>query len=170
METTFLIIGGIGILVLVLSVVLGDIFHFGHPDVAGPFSIPAIAGFISAFGFGAAIVSSVGISGGAGTAAAGGLVAAVPTAWLATKLSKMAMNMRTDATPTQNDMVGSTGVVVTPITVNGFGEVRISLGGQPVKLNARADQPIARGARVFVIEAPTSTSVIVEPTPGIEGP
>ena len=46
METTFLIIGGVGILVLALSVLIGDLFHFGHPDAAGPFSLPAVAGFI----------------------------------------------------------------------------------------------------------------------------
>ena len=84
---------------------------------------------------------------------------------LATRLARMAMNMRTDATPTQQDMVGTTGVVVTPITANGFGEVRISLGGQPMKLSARADHPIALGTRILVVEATSSTSVIVEETP-----
>jgi membrane protein implicated in regulation of membrane protease activity len=164
-ETTFLVIGGVGIVVLALSVLIGDLFHFGHPDAAGPFSVPAIAGFIGAFGFAAAIVSAAGVPGGSVAAAVGGLVAAVPTAWLATRLARMAMNMRTDATPTQQDMIGTTGVIVTPITGSGYGEVRISLGGQPVKLSARADKPIPLGARVFVVEATSSTSVIVEETP-----
>jgi len=57
--------------------------------------------------------------------------------------------------------------VVTPIPAQGYGEVRISLGGQPVKLNARAEEPIALGAKVFVIEAPSDTSVVVEQTPPI---
>jgi hypothetical protein len=34
-----------------------------------------------------------------------------------------------------------------------------------VKLNARADRAIAAGARVFVVEAPSETSVVVEETP-----
>lgn len=165
METTFLVIGAVGVGVLALSVLIGDLFHFGHPDAAGPFSLPAVAGFIGAFGFAAAIIAALGAPGGSVAAAAGGVVAAVPTAWLATRLARMAMNMRTDATPTQRDMIGTIGVIVTPITPNGFGEVRISLGGQPVKLNARADHPIALGARVLVVEAPSSTSVIVEETP-----
>jgi hypothetical protein len=55
-------------------------------------------------------------------------------------------------------------VVVTAIPAQGYGEIRITLGGQPVKLNARAPQPVALGARVFVVEAPSDTSVIVEPT------
>ncbi|MET7418011.1 NfeD family protein [Dactylosporangium sp. NPDC005555] len=167
MDVVFLVIGGIGVLVLALSLLVGDLLHFDvdHPDAGGVFSLPAIAGFIGAFGFGAAIVSAVGVPGGLLVAVIGGVVAAVPTAWLATRLARMAMNMRTDATPTQRDMIGTTGVVVTPITVNGFGEVRISLGGQPVKLSARADHPIALGTRILVVEATSSTSVIVEETP-----
>jgi membrane protein implicated in regulation of membrane protease activity len=164
-ETTFLIIGGIGVAVLALSVVMGDLFHFGHPDAAGPFSVPAVAGFIGAFGFAGAAVSAVTGSSSALVPAAAGLVAAVPAAWFAGRLARMAMNMRTDATPTQRDMIGTTGVIVTPITGNGFGEVRISLGGQPVKLSARSERPIPLGARVFVIEATSPTSVIVEETP-----
>jgi membrane protein implicated in regulation of membrane protease activity len=164
-ETTFLVIGGVGVLVLALSLLIGDLFHFGHPDAAGPFSVPAVAGFIGAFGFAGAAVGAITGAEGLLVPVVAGLVAALPTAWLATRLARLALNMRTDATPTQRDMVGTTGVVVTPITGNGFGEVRISLGGQPVKLSARADKPIALGARVFVVEATSPTSVIVEETP-----
>jgi membrane protein implicated in regulation of membrane protease activity len=164
-ETTFLVIGGVGVLILALSVLVGDLFHFGHPDAAGPFSVPAVAGFIGAFGFAGAAVGAVTGADGLLLPVAGGVVAAVPTAWLATRLARLALNMRTDATPTQHDMIGTTGVVVTPITGNGFGEVRISLAGQPLKVSARADRPIALGARVFVVEATSPTSVIVEETP-----
>ena len=165
METTFLVIGGIGVVILALSVLIGDLFHFGHPDAAGPFSVPAVAGFIGAFGFAGAAVAAATGSDGLLVPVAAGAVAAVPTAWLATRLARFAMNMRTDATPTQSDMVGTTGVVVTPIIGNGYGEVRISLGGQPLKVSARADKPLALGTRVFVVEATSPTSVIVEETP-----
>ncbi|MFI5913885.1 NfeD family protein [Dactylosporangium sp. NPDC051541] len=165
METTFLVIGGVGVVILALSVLIGDLFHFGHPDAAGPFSVPAVAGFIGAFGFaGAAFAAATG-SDGLLVPVVAGAVAAVPTAWLATRLARFAMNMRTDATPTQGDMIGTTGVVVTPITGSGYGEVRISLGGQPLKVSARADKPLALGTRVFVVEATSPTSVIVEETP-----
>jgi membrane protein implicated in regulation of membrane protease activity len=167
----FLIIGGIGLVVLALSLLVGDILHFGHPDAGGPFSLPAVAGFIGAFGFiGAIAVQLIPVEGtrAAVVGGAAGLLAALPTGWLATRLARAAMNMRTDATPTQFDLVGRTGVVVTPIPVQGYGEVRVSLGGQPVKFNARANNPIPRGARVFVIEASSSTSVFVEETPFLE--
>lgn len=165
MQTTFLVIGGAGIVVLALSVLIGDLFHFGHPDAAGPLSVPAVAGFIGAFGFAGAAASAIAGSDGPAVPLVAGLVAAVPTAWLATRLARMAINMRTDATPTQRDMIGTTGVVVTPITGGGFGEVRVLLGGQPVKLSARADRSIPLGARVLVVEATSPTSVIVEETP-----
>jgi hypothetical protein len=54
--------------------------------------------------------------------------------------------------------------VVTAITDGGYGEVRITVGGQPVKLNARADGPVPLGAQVFVVAAPSDTSVVVEQT------
>ena len=167
--TTFLIIGGIGVAVLAVSLFVGDVLHLGQPDLDGPFSLPAVAGFVGAFGFAGAIAAdliggSVGTLGGVLAAAAIGGIAAVPTAWLAIKLARAANRMRTDATPTRGDLVGHIGVVVTPINPDGYGEVRINLGGQPVKLNARADRPVALGAQVFVVEAISDTSVVVEET------
>jgi membrane protein implicated in regulation of membrane protease activity len=83
------------------------------------------------------------------------------------RLARAARNMRTDATPTRQHLVGSLGVVVTPIPATGYGEVRVRIGGQPVKLNARAAKSMPIGAQVFVIEAPSDTSVVVEETPAI---
>lgn len=164
---TFLVIGGTGVAVLAISLIVGDLVHFGHPDAEGPFSLPAVAGFVGAFGFAGAVAADVAPGGTpVQLVAAGGtgLIAAIPTAWLAVRLSRAAMNMRTDATPTRSDLVGTLGVVVTPIPPTGYGEVRISLGGQPVKLNAKSDRPLPLGARILVVEAPSSTSVVVEET------
>lgn len=166
----FLIIGGVGVAVLGLALLGGEILHFGHPDVDGPVSIEAIAGFVGAFGFAAAIGSEVLDAHSAGTVAASagiGAFAALPTAYLALRLARSARGMRTDATPTRHDLVGSLGVVVTRIPADGYGEVRIRLGGQPVKLNARAADAIPAGAQIFVIEAPSDTSVVVERTPSL---
>jgi membrane protein implicated in regulation of membrane protease activity len=101
-------------------------------------------------------------------ACVGGVLGAVPTGWLAMRLTRAAMNMPTDPTPTSADLVGTVGTVVTPVPTDGFGEVRVTLAGQPVKLHAKSDRPLPRGARVFVIAAPSPTSVIVEETPAIE--
>lgn len=163
---TFLFIGGIGVALLAASLFLGDVLHLGHPEADGPFSVPSVAGFVGAFGFGGAIVA--GLTGGGLFSLVVGLIAgvviAVPSALGTMSLARMASRMRTDGTPTRADLVGRLGVVVTPIPVQGYGEVRISVGGQPVKLNARSDQAVALGARIFVIEAPSDTSVVVEET------
>ena len=163
---TFLLIGGLGLALLAVSLLLGDVLHLGHPDADGPFSVPSVAGFVGAFGFGGAIVTAL-TGGGLLSLVAGlvtGVVIAVPSAIGTMALARMASRMRTDATPTRSDLVGRLGVIVTPIPVAGYGEVRVSIGGQPVKLNARSDKAVALGARVFVIEAPSDTSVVVEET------
>jgi membrane protein implicated in regulation of membrane protease activity len=163
---TFLVIGGLGVLVLAVSLFLGDVLHFGHPDLDGPFSVPAIAGFVGAFGFAGAIAAALTGSGPMAwlVGSLAGAVAAVPTAWLAMRMAKAAARMRTDATPTRSDLLGRLGIVVTPIPTPGYGEIRITLGGQPVKLNASSDKPLPLGTRVFVVEAPSDTSVVVEET------
>ena len=163
---TFLCIGGLGVALLAVSLFLGDVLHLGHPDADGPFSVPSVAGFVGAFGFGGAIVAA--LTGGGAVSLVGGLAAglllAVPAAMGTMALARMASQMRTDATPTRSDLIGRLGVIVTPIPAQGYGEVRVSIGGQPVKLNARSDRPVTLGARVLVIEAPSDTSVVVEET------
>jgi membrane protein implicated in regulation of membrane protease activity len=163
---TFLFIGGIGVVLLAASLFLGDLLHLGHPDADGPFSVPSVAGFVGAFGFGGAIAASI-LGGGLISVVVGvvaGILIAVPSAIGTVALARAAGRMRTDATPTRADIVGRMGVVVTPIPAQGYGEVRITMGGQPVKLNAKSDKPVALGARVFVVEAPSDTSVVVEET------
>jgi membrane protein implicated in regulation of membrane protease activity len=162
----FLLVGAIGIALLAVSLFLGDVLHFGHPDADGPFSVPSVAGFVGAFGFGGAAAAA--LTGG-GTlslvlALVCGVVVAVPSAMGTIALARAASRMRTDATPTRADLIGCLGTVVTPIPAAGYGEVRITIGGQPVKLNAKSDQPVPLGARVFVVEAPSDTSVVVEVT------
>lgn len=168
--TVFLVVGGAGIAVLAISLLIGDVLHFGHPDVDGPFSLPAVAGFVGAFGLAGAVGSRLGDGQAVAIVAAVliGLLAAVPTAWFTIRLARAATSMPTDATPTRADFVGTTGVVVTPIPAEGYGEVRVQLAGQPVKLNARAERPMALGTQVLVIDAPSSTSVIVEENPFVK--
>jgi len=166
----FLLVGCLGLALLVGALFFGDALGFGGVDgVDGPLSMPSIAGFVGAFGFGGAIAAA--ITGGGALAVLVGLVVgvtvAIPSAIGTLALARMAARMRTDATPTRTDLVGRMGVVVTPIPANGYGEVRIRLGGQPVKLNARAEKPIPLGASVFVIEAPSDTSVVVEETSAV---
>lgn len=159
----FLIIGGVGALLLLLGLLGVEIL-----DIDGFVPLEAVAAVVGTFGFAAAIASSLLDEGTPGTltSAGVGVVAAVPAGWLATRIARAASDMHTDATPMRDDLVGLTGVVVTPIPASGYGEVRVTLGGQPVKLNATADTPIPLGAQVFVITATSETSVVVERVPG----
>ncbi len=182
MTTTFLIVGGFGLLLLALSVAGGGHLHIGHfhlhvhiPHVHGhghvghpatetALSTPTIAGFIGAFGFGGAITAQATHAHSATVPTIVGVVAAVPTAWLATRLTRAAMEMHTDATPEQSDVIGSLGVVIRAIPEQGYGEVRVRFAGQHMRFNARAATSLPAGAQILVIEAPSTTSVVVEPT------
>ena len=144
--------------------------HASAGDGGTELSLPMIAGFLGAFGFGGAIVASLVPGRGATTLLAAilvGLLAAVPTAWLAGRLVDAAMNMSTDATLTSGDLIGAMGVVITPVPVGGYGEVRLAVAGQYIKFNARSDEPLALGIQVFVISVPSPTSVLVEPIPSL---
>ena len=193
---TFLAIGGFALLLLVLSLVGGHLhlghihlghlhlghfhlghLHLGHGGSAGghgngtELTLPSIAGFLGAFGFAGAVGGTLaGGHGGAAvaTAVVVGLLAAVPTAVLAGKLVDAAINMPTDGTLQSDDLLGTSGVIITPVPEGGYGEVRLAVAGQQMKFNARAMQPLAIGTRVFVIEVPSPTSVLVEPTPSVQ--
>jgi membrane protein implicated in regulation of membrane protease activity len=160
MDATTLILLGIGGLgVLVLSVGL-----LGF-DLDGPVPTEVIAAMLGAFGFAGAIASAALESRTPLpllTAMGAGALAAVPAGWLAARLVRAVRRMPTDATPVRDDLVGLIGVVVTPIPRQGYGEVRVTLGGQPVKLNARSAADVPLGERVFVVTAPSDTSVVVE--------
>jgi membrane protein implicated in regulation of membrane protease activity len=164
----FLILGGLGVAVLTLALLGAEVLHFGHPDLDGPVTLEMIAGCLGALGFGGAVASELlhARTPGLIAAAAGvGALAAVPTGWLVARLSRAARNMHTDHTPSRRDLIGAIGVVVSPIPAAGYGEVRVGVVGQPVKLNAKADRPIPAGTQIFVIEALSETSVLVEATP-----
>lgn len=168
----FLVIGAVGIVILAVALLGGEIAHLGGIGADGLVSLEAVAGFLGALGFAGAITAELldaRTPGLIAVSAAVAAVAAVLAAWLALRLSRAARDMPTDATPTRQHLIGTLGVVVTPVPAGaGYGEVRIRLGGQPVKLNARSDHALPAGTQIFVVEAPTDTSVVVEatPTPG----
>ena len=181
---SFLATGGVAIVLMLLSFT-GRRAHLGRAHFRAHFrlraraggrdlTLPALAGFLGMFGFGGAVAASLS-TGSTGTrtllATVVGLAAGIPSAWSANRLMDAAMNMRTDATPSSDHLLGATGVLTREVPSGGYGEVRLHLAGQPMKFNARADQPLARGTAVFVIAVPSPTSVLVEPTPGaLEAP
>jgi membrane protein implicated in regulation of membrane protease activity len=186
--TAFLVIGGFGVFLLAASLIFGSHLHVGHVHFHLPgnwhighgghgphagsdtaFSLPAVAGFVGAFGFGGAIAASLLPAGHTLIPVLIGVAAALPTAWGAARLTRAAMEMATDATPTQGDVIGSVGVVIRAIPSNGYGEVRVQFAGQLMKFHARAPHPIEAGTDILVVEAPSETSVVVETTASLLG-
>lgn len=163
----FLLVGGVAVALLALSLLVGDLLP-GHLHVSADLdvvSLPVIAGFLGAVGFGGAIAAEL-TPGGGGTdvlaALVAGLAAAVPTAWLAARLVRAARDMPTDATIRRGDLLGALGVVVSAVPADGYGQVRLHVGGAPLNVNARAAAAMPAGTPVFVVDAPTETSVVVE--------
>lgn len=158
---TFLIIGGVGILLLVISLILGDILD-GVLDVGGDwFSGAALAGFLGAFGFSGALA----LNAGAGTTLAtiiglaAGLLVGLGAAWV----SLMLRRGGDEATLRSSDLAGRDAMVVSPIPTEGYGEVSVVAAGHITKLNARCATPLGAGEAVRIVGVLSPTSVVVEP-------
>lgn len=159
----FLVIGGLGLLLLALVLMLGDWLDALLPDIElgdGLFSMPVLAGFVAAFGFAGAALHS-GTDGSTPVALAGGSGAGVVVAWFALRLTRGLINMPTDETLRTGDLVGSEGRVVTDIRDGSLGEVLVVHAGQSLKMSASADRPLACGEAVVIIESISPTAVRV---------
>ncbi|MFI6106303.1 hypothetical protein [Streptomyces sp. NPDC051310] len=161
----FLGLGIAGIVLLAASLVLDGVlegFFGGALDglFDGWLSLPVIAGFVSMLGFtGAIVLGSTGL--GAGPATAAGALTGIGAGWLTWRLSRALMSDQSADAPRGDDLIGIAGSVVTAIPVDGYGEVLLRVAGQPVKFAARSDDPVQRGAEVWVEEAMSPSSVRV---------
>jgi hypothetical protein len=164
--TLFLAFGVLGLGLLLVSILLGDVldgaFDAIDLDVGGGgiFTGPTIGAFLATFGFGAALISYSTESSDL-VASFGGLGTGVVGAGIVGAVTRTLMHMPTDAVPRSGDLLGQRGTVVTRIPEGGLGEVTMHLAGQMVKLNARAAEPIAAGIAVVVTDVTSATSVVV---------
>ncbi len=155
----FLIIGIIGAILLVFSVILDgvfDAFNFGD----GPLSLTTIAAFTAIFGF----ASFAMVGAGASTTVAGivGAVAGVAGGAVAWWLSRLVRNAESNTSVSSEELIGVEASVVLAIPAGGLGEVALVRHGERVSLSATAATAIPRGARVRVVQTLTATSVTVE--------
>jgi membrane-bound ClpP family serine protease len=164
-EAAFLLIGGIGLALVVLSLFVGDffegLFDFEHFELGdGLLSTPVIGAFLAAFGAGGVLLLRLSalslVAATAGALGAGALLGGITLV-----IVRTLMRMPTDATPRIADLSGAQGTVVTRIPADGLGEISLVAGGQRLKLSARADRPLAAGTPVIVVEAISPTLVIV---------
>ncbi len=167
MEAVFLVVGALGLGVLLLSLVVGEVGDLGDAD--GPFSVPAVAALLGGVGFGGAAAATLlpetlPDAGRALLALVTGLLLAVPLAWAAVRLSRGLRDMPTAETLTRHHLAGTQGVVVSAIPSPGYGEVRLTVAGQSLKFAARSDTPLRAGTPVYVVEALSETAVHVVST------
>ena len=122
-------------------------------------SLPVLAAFLGAFGFGTgATYEQFGV-----LALGPGIVAGVAFAWLAARLTTAALRMPTGVTDTETAMLGSLGRVVTAPEPGRYGEVLLSRPTGPVKVACIASERLAAGIEVVVVDVVSSTLVQVEP-------
>ncbi|SJN09243.1 SC66T3.19c, hypothetical protein, len: 169 aa; unknown function, weakly similar to TR:O32077 (EMBL:Z99119), YuaF, Bacillus subtilis hypothetical protein (174 aa), fasta scores; opt: 142 z-score: 164.3 E(): 0.08, 28.0% identity in 161 aa overlap. Contains 5x (V/L)(F/L)(D/E)G repeats near the N-terminus [Leucobacter sp. 7(1)] len=156
----FLLIGIIGAVLLLLSLVLDGIFDaFDFGD--GPLSLTTIAAFTAIFGFTA--FASVGAGMATPVAAVVGALAGLVGGLAAWWLTRLIRGAESTTALSGDDLVGSTGSVVLAIPAAGLGEVALTRHGERVSLSASAADPIPRGTAVRIVQVITSTSVRVEP-------
>lgn len=156
----FLIIGIVGGVLLLISLVLDGIFDaFDFGD--GPLSLTTIAAFTAIFGFTSFALVGAGLS----TPLAGslGAVAGVAGGAAAWWLSRVIRSAESSTAVTGEELVGSVAGVVLAVPAGGLGEVALVRHGERVSLSATADTAIPRGAQVRIVQTITATSVRVEP-------
>ena len=161
--TTFLTIGAIGVALVLVTLVVGDlldgVLHLDALD-SDLFSISSLSAFIGAFGFGGALglallhnyVVAVIVGAIFGAAAAWGAV------WMTRKLKSDEVSFKSDT------MIGHSGRVITAIPAGGFGEIRLNVGGHVRKYSARSELPVPAGTEVWVSAIVSPTAVEVQPT------
>ena len=161
----FLAIGGIGLALLLVSLLVGEIG--GHADLLGAgdyLSLAALSGFLAAFGLAGSLVVAAGSGAAIGSAA--GMVAGVGVGAAAGWFTRLLKRQQSAPAPGSGAMVGLDATVVSPLPSRGYGEVTLVLAGQPTKVNARSLEPLPVGALVTVVAVLSPTSVQVEPRRG----
>lgn len=160
--TAFLVVGALGVALLVLALVVGDVLDGAFEGLsAGFFSTEALAAFLGALGFGGALALSA--TGSTSLAVVIGLVLGGGLAWLAARASRLLHGDGTTDVVRTSDLLEKMGSVVSDIPEGGFGVVSLSVGGHLTRLNARSSQAVPAGTRVSVTRVVSPTAVEVEP-------
>lgn len=165
----FAIIGGVGFVFLLASLVLGDLFEmFGaQADIGGDgldfgfLDSRVLAVFITAFGGFGAIGVQMGY--GAGVSSGIGLFGGVVFAGVVSLFGRFLIGQQASSSVTDNDLIGKTAQVAVAIKPGEVGQITVRIGDERVEKIARSsgDEEIKAGALVKVL-AIAGDSVIVE--------
>jgi membrane protein implicated in regulation of membrane protease activity len=160
--TPYLVIGGIGVALLVFSLVVGELFDglfdaFGSDLLSGA----SLAAFLGALGFvGALVFGSTGSHGWATAAGLGaGLVVGAGAGWLSAALNRGG----DESTVRSSSLAGRDATVVSAVPAEGYGEISVVVNGHITKLNARAGEALPAGTPVTITAVLSATSVQVAP-------
>lgn len=157
----FLLIGVCGVVVLLASLLLGELFDL--EALAGDwFSTAALGGFVSALGFGGATAQALGAP--QLVASLVGVGAGLVVGWFAAWLTRLVKNGGTDSTPTATDMIGWDATVLSDVPADGYGAVTVRRGGHTVRLNAKSERALPAGTAVHVTGVLSPTAVTVAAT------
>ena len=160
--TVFLVIGALGVGLLLVALLLGDVLDGALEGLsAGFFSTEALAGFLGALGFGGAIALEA--TGSTSLSVVIGLVLGVLLGAAAAKASAFLHGSGATDTVRTSDLVEKIGSVVSAIPEGGFGTVSISVAGHITRLNARSSAAVPAGTQVSVTQVISPTAVQVEP-------
>jgi membrane protein implicated in regulation of membrane protease activity len=168
--TVFLLIGGVGFLFLLASLVVGDIFEMfgGGADLGDPgvdfgfLDSRVLAVFVTAFGgfgaiaaqmsFGAVVSSFVGLMGGVGFA---GVVSV---------FGRFLIGQQASSSVTDHDLLGRTAQVTVTIKPGEMGQITARIGDERVEKIARAKSDVEiRAGTMVMVESIAGDSVIVSP-------
>ena len=149
----FWVIAGVALLLLVLTVVLGD-FLDGVVDAidvtGGWLSSTVVLSFLAAFGIvGGLVLATTDASVLVATLA--GVVAGAAVGAGAGVATRALTNGPTAHQITSSDYVGQAATVTTSIPSDGLGQISLVVAGQSTALAARADAPVPTGTGVTVV-------------------
>lgn len=161
--TTFLVVGVIGVLLLVVALVVGDLVDglFESLGTGGLFSTEALAAFLGALGFGGAIALDV--TGSTTLALVVGLVSGVALGGVAGWASKRLYDGAHSGATSTHDLVEQIGTVLSDIPAEGYGVVSLTTAGHLTRVNARSSAAVPAGTTVTVVSVLSPTAVQVEP-------
>lgn len=168
--TLFAIIGGVGFVFLLASLILGDIFEMfgGEADLGGEgtdfglFDSRVIAVFITAFGGFGTIAAWTGY--GAVASSLAGLLGGLVFGGVVSAFGRFLVGQQASSTVTDDALVGKTAQVTVTIKPGSVGQITARVGDERVERLARAsaDAEISAGSLV-TIKSIAGDSVIVAP-------
>ncbi|MBX3296757.1 MAG: NfeD family protein [Acidobacteria bacterium] len=168
--TLFAIIGGVGFVFLLASLILGDIFEMfgGETDLGGEgtdfglFDSRVIAVFITAFGGFGTIAAWSGY--GAVASSLAGLLGGLVFGGVVSAFGRFLVGQQASSTVTDDALIGKTAQVTVAIKPGSVGQITARVGDERVERLARAsaDAEIAAGSLV-TIKSIAGDSVIVAP-------